>query len=93
MFRWCLRNKNQGDSWVINIAQTLNGRRISAELASPEPAICCITHDGACSKVAYFRGVSRLAHRACEKVAGGYRPAQPAVTEDSEERYALVGDS
>lgn len=71
--------------------QTLNRRRASAELASPEPAICCTTHDGACSKVAYFRGASRLAHTPCEDLAGGYRPAQPAVTEDSEERYALVG--
>jgi hypothetical protein len=90
MVRWCLRNKNQGAAWVINIVHTLNRRRASAELASPEPAICCITQDGACSKEAYFRGVSRLAHRTCENLAAGYRPAQLAVTEDLEERYALV---
>ena len=45
---------------------------------------------GRAAKKAYFRGVARLAHRARENLAAGYRPAQPAVTEDLEERYALV---
>lgn len=76
MVRLCLHSKNKGAAWVINITHTPNRRRVSAELASPEPAICCITHDGACSKEAYFRGASRLAHGACEDLTGGYLPAQ-----------------
>jgi hypothetical protein len=75
MVRWCLHHKNEGATWVINIVQTLNRRRAPAELASPEPAICCITHDGACSKVAYFRGASRLAHTGVRGSRGRISPS------------------
>jgi len=46
---------------------------------------------GRAGEEAYLRGVSRLAHRARARISReDIAQAQPAVTEDLEERYALV---
>jgi hypothetical protein len=67
--------------WVINNFYSLNRRRASAELASPEPAICCIARDVACSEGSLLpRGlqVGSLDVRARASREDIAQPSQPA---------------